>query len=348
MSDVIGMSGEAIIRTARLIDAPAFKDAMAVSGATLGIITSEFVYETAIRHSATSIDVSGYRLVQVNVKESSIHGWMQLIDLPLPTLPNAAQVSGDPQLTEAPNRSEDSGPNGVGFGAAEAPGGNSGPGLTKDGERARSAAGQYEVLTYSRLGQVLVVLLDAPPAATAENLERPPIEGTIEVNAYLDTEDAAQASLVSRALDALGRLIGYDGPHGETIDRGSIFRRAKAKLQPGIDADEAMKLRIKLEHAVELVAIGERQAKVDQAEAAAFSTALASIADIPSACLIVGSLLIVKFIDSQGPIVLVRPLSALEMRTLERCPGIQRDPSTALETLATAIAALEGADEGSS
>jgi hypothetical protein len=86
MSDVVGMSGEAIIRTARLVDAPAFKDAMKTSGATLGIIASEFVYETTIRHAAGSIEANGYKLVNVNVKESSIPGWMQLID-PSPAEP---------------------------------------------------------------------------------------------------------------------------------------------------------------------------------------------------------------------------------------------------------------------
>jgi hypothetical protein len=81
MTDVVGMSGEAIIRTARLIDAPAFKEAMAETGATLGIITSEFVYETAIRHAGGLMDVTGYKPVNANIKESSITGWIQLIDL---------------------------------------------------------------------------------------------------------------------------------------------------------------------------------------------------------------------------------------------------------------------------
>jgi hypothetical protein len=79
-SDGFGMSGEAIIRTARLIEAPAFKDAMEGTSATLGIIASEFVYDAVIRHAAGSVDVKEYRLVDVNVKESSIHGWMQLFD----------------------------------------------------------------------------------------------------------------------------------------------------------------------------------------------------------------------------------------------------------------------------
>jgi CRP-like cAMP-binding protein len=97
VSDVVGMSGEAIIRTARLIDAPAFKGAMNTSGATLGIIASEFVYETAIRHAAGSIESNGYKLVNVNVKESNIPGWMQLIDLASPE-----SQPGDPLRTPVP------------------------------------------------------------------------------------------------------------------------------------------------------------------------------------------------------------------------------------------------------
>jgi hypothetical protein len=53
--------------------------AMAATGATLGIIASEFVYKTTIRHAAGSIDINGYKLVKVNVKKSRIPGWMQLI-----------------------------------------------------------------------------------------------------------------------------------------------------------------------------------------------------------------------------------------------------------------------------
>jgi CRP-like cAMP-binding protein len=79
-SDDFGMSGEAIIRAARLIEAPAFKEAMKASGAALGIIASEFVYETAIRHTAEWINVNEYSSVEVNVKELSIPGWMRLVD----------------------------------------------------------------------------------------------------------------------------------------------------------------------------------------------------------------------------------------------------------------------------
>lgn len=92
MSDELGISGEAIIRTARLIDAPALKDAMEAAGAALGIITSEFVYETVIRHGAEWVNAGEYALVEVNVKESRIPGWLRLVD-PAPPEHRAPQTA---------------------------------------------------------------------------------------------------------------------------------------------------------------------------------------------------------------------------------------------------------------
>ena len=80
MSDTIGMSGQAIISAARLLDAPVLKQAMASSGASLGIVASDFVYETAIKHAEGWADPDKYKAVQANVKESRIPAWMQIID----------------------------------------------------------------------------------------------------------------------------------------------------------------------------------------------------------------------------------------------------------------------------
>jgi hypothetical protein len=74
-SDEMGFSGEAIIVTARLVEAPPFKKAMDETGANLGIIASTFIYETVIRHHPHMI---GYSQVRVDVKESSILGWTKL------------------------------------------------------------------------------------------------------------------------------------------------------------------------------------------------------------------------------------------------------------------------------
>jgi hypothetical protein len=78
-TDVVGVSGEAIIVTARLVEAPQFKEAMETSQVSLGIIASAFIYETVIRHD---LGLSGYSPVQVDVKESSFPAWMNLFGPP--------------------------------------------------------------------------------------------------------------------------------------------------------------------------------------------------------------------------------------------------------------------------
>ncbi len=82
VSDTMGVSGDAIIASARLVDAPVFKEAIADSAASLGVIASSFVYETAIKDSQ---DPTGYSQVQVEVKESSMPAWIKLFDAPIPS-----------------------------------------------------------------------------------------------------------------------------------------------------------------------------------------------------------------------------------------------------------------------
>ncbi len=83
VSDAMGVSGEAIIVVARLIEAPSFKQAIAESkGSSLGVIASPFVYETVIRHGADPGDVASYSEVPVEVKESDTTAWMKLFEAP--------------------------------------------------------------------------------------------------------------------------------------------------------------------------------------------------------------------------------------------------------------------------
>jgi Cyclic nucleotide-binding domain len=86
--DAYGMEGDTINRTARLIEAPAIKGAMASTGAILGIIASTFVYETAIRDEELA-SVGEYKMVRVKVKEYSVFAWLRLIDVALPPARNA-------------------------------------------------------------------------------------------------------------------------------------------------------------------------------------------------------------------------------------------------------------------
>ena len=78
-SDPMGVSGEAAIIPYRLVEAPAFKAALVDIGASLGIIASQFIYDTVIRRGYEGIDPALFALVQVDVKESSFPAWVQII-----------------------------------------------------------------------------------------------------------------------------------------------------------------------------------------------------------------------------------------------------------------------------
>jgi hypothetical protein len=55
----------------------------------------------------------------------------------------------------------------------------------------------------------------------------------------------------------------------------------------------------------------------------------------------VGSILLIKFSDENGAVLLSRNLSQLEIRALERFPEIQKNPRTVLEALGTAVDSLD-------
>jgi CRP-like cAMP-binding protein len=85
VSDAAGVSSEAIIVAARLVEAPSFKQAIAESTASLGVIASPFVYEAVIRHGADPREVASYSQVPVEVKESATTAWMKLFNAPIPS-----------------------------------------------------------------------------------------------------------------------------------------------------------------------------------------------------------------------------------------------------------------------
>jgi hypothetical protein len=74
----MGVSGEAIIIAARLVEAPCLKGSPRHQQANLGIIVSPFVYEAVIRHIGNSRDIMSYSQVMVEVKESATTAWMKL------------------------------------------------------------------------------------------------------------------------------------------------------------------------------------------------------------------------------------------------------------------------------
>jgi hypothetical protein len=75
VTDTMGVSGEAIIIAARLVEAPLFKKEIDRARAALGVIASTFIYESVLRHDP---GLGGYSQVRVDVKESSTLAWVKL------------------------------------------------------------------------------------------------------------------------------------------------------------------------------------------------------------------------------------------------------------------------------
>ncbi|WP_433332101.1 cyclic nucleotide-binding domain-containing protein [Spirillospora sp. CA-294931] len=78
MPDPEGVSGSAIIQTARLLEAPVLKEWMAKTESDLGFISSAFVYESVIAHGPGYVNPASYQRVTCSVKEAELTAWMHL------------------------------------------------------------------------------------------------------------------------------------------------------------------------------------------------------------------------------------------------------------------------------
>ncbi|MFD0742045.1 hypothetical protein ACFQ1L_09300 [Phytohabitans flavus] len=157
---------------------------------------------------------------------------------------------------------------------------------------------------------------------------------SISVDAYLDTDDDAVGQKVLAALDELADLLGYEGPIDEQTFRGSIWRRALATLRGRPSSSEVRDRLARVERALVLSSLEMKIADVDSKTASAVEQLIVSLTNVPEACLRVGSLLVIKYQDVSGPIIVARSLSVMEVRALERYPEIQTDPKRALQSLA--------------
>jgi hypothetical protein len=196
---------------------------------------------------------------------------------------------------------------------------------TPQGDRARQSAEQlvtpYEPVEVMALDhrEGLFVRVEPPYRFRQDRTEvdrpfEPSAGGEISVAVYIDSDDDKKTE----------RLV-----------------RSKAKAQQLLASDELKSRLVKVERALELAGLDLKQAQVDQGEAEAVARLLGEIRDVPRVCIRAGSVLLAKFTTNQGPVVVVRTLSQLEIRALERFPEIQKNPERMLEALATAVDSLE-------
>jgi hypothetical protein len=92
--DANGLSGDAIIATTRMLNAPQFKEAVADDAPALGMITSSFVFHSAIRNGGLLRDDS-WTPLEATVKERRLTAWYHLVH---PGALTAAVAGNRPRL----------------------------------------------------------------------------------------------------------------------------------------------------------------------------------------------------------------------------------------------------------
>jgi hypothetical protein len=99
--DAKGVSGPSIIRTFRLIEAPALKAALAQSPGVLAFIVSDWFFDEVVQNSSID-DPSRYQRTTVKVKETTTRAWICLPDHPYQR--ESQQLIGVPVPRQLPAR----------------------------------------------------------------------------------------------------------------------------------------------------------------------------------------------------------------------------------------------------
>ena len=184
----------------------------------------------------------------------------------------------------------------------------------------------------------LLVFAELPRGADLPKTELDESSQQVDVVTYLDTDDEETIQQVLSRVNGLVEALGYKSRNDAEIERGSIFSKGSASSQQALS--ELKSALAKAERALELAQLELRQAEVDSKEAQAVNALIVSLAEVPRACIRIGSVLLVKYSVGGEPVIIVRNLTQLEIYALARYPEIQRNPDRVLEALVMALAKI--------
>jgi len=165
---------------------------------------------------------------------------------------------------------------------------------------------------------------------------------SMQLTIYAEVEeDTEEWRRLSNAGAAVAEALGYVLESQLPTEYGSVFQRGFWKRI--VTSEEARQYEAMLQQALGLKVAMLNQAEVDSKQAGAAAALIAALAAVPTACVKVGSLLVIKYRDSPNadPVVLVRSLSSREIQAIDHYPAILKHPHTALDALNMAIAAEE-------
>jgi hypothetical protein len=113
-----------------------------------------------------------------------------------------------------------------------------------------------------------------------------------------------------------------------------VFERWK------LTGNEQRQQMAKVQRAIELHLLSQRQAEINGREGATVANLFAALDGIPSACITIGSLVILKYQVNGQPQLHARQLSDKELEAIELFPDLHTRPDRFFECLADAVALL--------
>ena len=97
--DAEGLTGQAVISAARIVDAPLIKARLAAEQADLAFAASDYVYEHVVRNCGGRVDPATFEHMECQVKESRVSAWVHLaggVGPPVPDLSLGAPPAPGP------------------------------------------------------------------------------------------------------------------------------------------------------------------------------------------------------------------------------------------------------------
>ena len=98
--DAEGLTGQAVISAARIVDAPVIKARLAAEQADLIFAASDYVYEHVVRSCDGRVDPAAFEHMECQVKESHVSAWVHLAGRVVP--PSARPGAGFPAAVPSP------------------------------------------------------------------------------------------------------------------------------------------------------------------------------------------------------------------------------------------------------
>lgn len=145
--------------------------------------------------------------------------------------------------------------------------------------------------------------------------------------------DAARSDDLVRAVEEIGRAMGYGDPFDILDETSSRWRRWRSKAKVALETETAGKI----VYAMELAALKMRQAEVSATLATAAESLCRSLKDQDVGIARAESVLVLKYPIEGKSAIIIRQLSTAEILVLERFPEIERVPSRVLDALAAAV-----------